>query len=71
MFLKQREHNPPHFHAYYAEFEAEININNLEVIKSNLPNTALYLVKLWAEKHQEELKAIWEKQEFNTIEPLK
>jgi hypothetical protein len=25
------EHNPPHFHAYYNEFKAEIDIKSLEI----------------------------------------
>jgi len=32
-----REHAPPHFHAMYAEFEVEIDIRTLEVIKGSLP----------------------------------
>jgi hypothetical protein len=36
-----REHAPPHFHALYAEFEVEIDIRTLEVIKGNLPRRAL------------------------------
>jgi hypothetical protein len=70
MFVKGREHNPPHFHAYYGEFDAEFDINTLELIAGKLPNTALYLVKQWAQIHQSELKAIWERQEFKDIEPL-
>ncbi len=29
------EHNPPHFHALYAEYEAQIDIQTLEVIEGN------------------------------------
>jgi hypothetical protein len=32
-----REHAPPHFHAMYGEFEAEIDIRTLEVIVGRPP----------------------------------
>ena len=33
------EHNPPHFHAIYNEFEAEFDIMTLEVVARELPNS--------------------------------
>ena len=38
------EHNPPHFHALYAEHEAQINIQTLEVIEGKLPRRAMVMV---------------------------
>jgi hypothetical protein len=32
-----RNHNPPHFHAVYAEYEGLIDINKLELIGGSLP----------------------------------
>jgi hypothetical protein len=31
------DHAPPHFHAKYAEFEAEIRIDTLEIRDGQLP----------------------------------
>ena len=31
------DHNPPHFHAMYAEYEALIEINSLSVFRGKLP----------------------------------
>ena len=31
------DHNPPHFHARYAEYNAKIDINNLTIIEGSLP----------------------------------
>ncbi len=42
------EHNPPHFHATYGEFNAEIGINDLNVLVGKLPSRALGLVVEWA-----------------------
>ena len=54
------EHNPPHFHAKYNEFEALIDIKTLGVSKGKLPSKALSLIVEWASNHQEELMNNWE-----------
>lgn len=68
------EHNPPHFHAEYNEFEAEINIRTLNVKSGKLPAKVLGLVLEWAEMHQDELLHNWETLqtigEFAKIKPL-
>lgn len=38
------EHVPPHFHAEYAEFKAEIEIETLRVMRGGLPRRAQALV---------------------------
>ena len=55
-----REHAPPHFHALYAEFEAQIDIRTLEFIKGELPRRATALVLEWAAAHRSELMEDWE-----------
>jgi hypothetical protein len=54
------DHVPPHFHALYAEFEALIDIQTLEVIRGSLPNRAMALVLEWALQHREALRQDWE-----------
>lgn len=44
-----REHNPPHFHARYNEFEAALLIETLGVMDGHLPPRVLSLVVEWAE----------------------
>jgi hypothetical protein len=69
------DHNPPHFHAFYGEYEVLIDINTFAVFAGNLPARALGLVIEWATLHQDELLNDWEKarvqEPLNTIEPLK
>lgn len=69
------EHNPPHFHAKYGEFTAEIEIRTLKIFKGELPKRAKTLVMEWADEHRDELQMDWElarlKQELKDIEPLK
>lgn len=75
MYSAPEEHTPPHFHAYYAEHKAVIDINTCELTEGYLPRKQLKLVLAWAELRQEELKANW-KLAMNSelpfrIDPLK
>ena len=68
------DHEPPHFHARYGEFEATINIGTLVIIEGQLPRRALNLVQEWAMIHKEELLEDWRLCRKNApptkIEPL-
>lgn len=54
-----REHEPPHFHAHYGEFEALVGIETLAVLEGFLPRRALALVLEWASAHRAELQENW------------
>ncbi|MDP2683228.1 MAG: DUF4160 domain-containing protein [Deltaproteobacteria bacterium] len=75
MYCGKAEHNPPHFHAYYQEYKAIVDITSCEIIDGNLPAKQAKLVLAWAELHKDELTADWElasKGELPfKIEPLK
>jgi len=67
------DHNPPHFHVLYGEYEAAFSIDTLEVIKGKLPPRVSGLVVEWAELHRNDLKKNWEllkDKKFNKIKPL-
>jgi hypothetical protein len=55
------DHNPPHFHAVYADFEGIIDIENNEIISGYLPPRVLAIVKEWTGLHQNELMENWER----------
>ena len=69
------EHNPPHFHAEYADSEALIEIENLGVIAGSLPPRALGLVMEWTSLHRQELLLLWQDAQnqnpLHKIAPLK
>lgn len=73
--LYYNEHNPPHFHAKYGEFHAEIDIRTLQILNGELPKRAKTLVLEWADEHREELMQDWElarqNSELKAIKPLK
>ena len=68
------DHNPPHFHIEYQEYEASVNIED-GIVKGEIPRRALKLVYEWLDLHKDELLKNWESiqktGEFNAIEPLK
>jgi len=64
------DHNPPHFHAIYGEYNALININTLEIIEGDLPKKAQSLVLEWAKMYQRDLIEIWNSQDFKKLPPL-
>ena len=68
------EHNPPHFHAIYNEFEAQFSIDPLDIIKGKLPSRIHGIVVEWASIHQKELLQNWnnlrDRQPTKKIKPL-
>ncbi len=63
------EHGRPHFHAYYGDTAAVIDIETLGVLAGRLPRRALAMVLEWAQIHREELMENWRHAESH--EPLK
>jgi len=69
IFMNFNEHNPPHFHAKYGDFEISTGIVN-----GKFPKRALNLVIEWYEMHKDELLENWNSListgEFKKINPL-
>ena len=60
IYMYYKEHAPPHFHAIYAQYDAAIGIDPIEVMEGNLPQRVQSLVFEWAAMYQDELRANWE-----------
>jgi hypothetical protein len=76
MFVEVGEaHHIPHFHAYYQEDIAVFSIDPIELISGRLPKRQQRLAEAWAELHQAELLADWQRLQAGRsplpIEPLK
>lgn len=54
------DHPPPHFHAYYEDFEVQISIKTLEVLNGSFPPRALGMVIEWAFQYRKELQVNWD-----------
>ena len=74
LFSDNGQHHKPHFHAYYAEYEASIGIDG-NLLAGSIPVKQLKLIQAWAILHENELYTAWNKavknEPFEKIEPLK
>ena len=71
MFLKNKEHNPPHIHAFYGNEAATFLINTGELYEGTFPNRAKKLVKEFINKYQKELLEMWNTEKYIKLEGLK
>jgi hypothetical protein len=74
IYMYLDDHWPPHFHAVYAEHEAQIKIDDSSVLRGSLPPRVLGLVVEWGNLRRAELLAAWpEARDMKTlswIQPL-
>ena len=67
------DHNPPHFHAQYGDFEIIVEIDS-GIVEGKFPRRALNMVMEWYEMHKDDLMLNWEliktTGEFKKIAPL-
>jgi len=67
------EHNPPHFHIEYQDYEAIVNIETGE-LTGKMSRRALGLVYDWLDQNKEALLENWkrieERKPLNRIKPL-
>ena len=67
------EHNPPHFHAEYGDFQITVEIES-GIVNGRFPKRALKAVLEWHNLYQEELMKDWELaikgKPLNKIKPL-
>jgi hypothetical protein len=68
-------HHRPHFHAYCQQEVAIYALDSIDLIAGSLPLRQQRLVEAWAELHQDELRANWERLQAGRaprkIEPLR
>jgi hypothetical protein len=65
-----REHGVPHFHAVYAEYNGVFEIESLEMIEGDLPARAQRLVREWGSRYQQDLRHMWNTQEYRKLPEL-
>ena len=68
-----RDHEPPHFHVKYGEYEAIVHIGDGRM-EGRFPGRATRLVMEWYGMHREELMENWSlarrRETLKKIEPL-
>ena len=58
-YYDNKQHNLPHIHIEYGEYNAVVTINEGNLIEGDFPKEKLKLVQAWIEIHKDELKANW------------
>ena len=60
IYLYWNDHNPPHFHVIYGEYNAYLSIDTPTLLEGSLPKKIEKLVKAWAELYHDDLMEDWE-----------
>lgn len=70
MYLRNKEHNPPHIHAITQDYDAPFLIETGELIEGEFSSKAKNLVKEFVLKYQKELEEMWETEKYKKLPPL-
>ncbi len=70
MYLKDKEHNPPHIHAITQDFDAPFLIENGEIMEGFFPVKAKAIVKEFVMKYRDELMDMWETGIYVKLPPI-
>ena len=70
MYLRGKEHNPPHSHILYGEYNAVIDLQTLTLMEGDLPGKGLAMAMEWTTLHRDELLEMWSSQNFRHLPPL-
>lgn len=71
MHLTNKEHNPPHIHALYGEYEASFFIKDGEVYEGFFPTNGKKLVQKFVNTYSNELLVMWETGSYKKLPPIK
>lgn len=59
IYIYANDHNPPHLHVKYGEFDASFNFDG-DLIKGDIPKKQQKLVEAWIALYSDELVANWQ-----------
>ncbi len=71
MYLRNKEHNPPHVHAITQDYDAPFLIRTGELMEGEFPLKAQALVREFIAKNRKELEEMWETEQYKKLPPLK
>ena len=70
MYLRDKEHNPPHIHAFYGDQAASFYIADGEIYEGSFPSRGKKMVKEFVLKYRNELLKMWETGEYMKLKGL-
>ena len=70
MYLRQKEHNPPHIHAIYGEYIGVFSLDDGEMYEGDIPIKEQKLIKRFIDQYKMQLLEMWETQIFKVLPPV-
>ena len=70
MYLRRKEHNPPHIHAIYGDYIGMFLLSDGEMFEGDIPSKEQRLIKEFILEYGRELLEMWNTQQFSALEPL-
>ena len=64
MYLRQKEHNPPHLHAIYGDYVGLFSLEEGEMYEGDIPVKEQKLIKNFILHYREQLYDMWKTQNF-------
>lgn len=73
LFKDTKQHNKPHVHVYYGEYEASVGLDG-ELLAGSLPSKQYKILAGWLLYHEEEVYKAWnlavQGEHFDKIKPM-
>ena len=70
MYLRQKEHNPPHLHAIYGDYIGMFSLNDGEMFEGDIPMKTQKYVQDFIDYYRDDLIEMWETQHFSILPPI-
>jgi len=70
MYLRNKEHNPPHIHAVMQDYYAPFLISTGEIMEGSFPQKASAMVKRFIQLYRKELEEMWETEQYKKLPPI-
>ena len=70
MYLRGKEHNPPHIHAITQDFDAPFLLSTGTIMEGYFPAKASAMVREFILKNKAELEEMWETGQYKKLQPL-
>lgn len=71
MYLRNKEHNPPHIHAITPDYDAPFLLSTGELMAGEFPEKGQELVREFINKYRKELEEMWETGTYAKLAPIK
>lgn len=70
MYLRKKEHNPPHIHAICGDCVGMFSLPDGMMFEGDLENKEQKAVKRFIDTYGTELLSMWETQQFEYLNPI-